>query len=104
MGRPDVLIHLAWGGLPNYRSLHHFEHELPIQYRFLSDLVRSGLSGLVVAGTCFEYGMQSGQLSEDMGSCPDNPYGFAKDALRRQLEYLHEVNSFALTWARLFYI
>jgi len=32
--RPDVLIHLAWGGLPNYRSLHHFEQELPLQYRF----------------------------------------------------------------------
>ena len=35
IGRPDVLIHLAWGGLPNYRSLHHFEGELPAQYRFL---------------------------------------------------------------------
>ena len=43
MGRPDVLIHLAWAGLPNYRSLHHFGHELPIQYQFLSGLVRSGL-------------------------------------------------------------
>ena len=104
MGRPDVLIHLAWGGLPNYRSLHHFEYELPIQYRFLSGLVRSGLSGLVVAGTCFEYGMQSGQLSETMESHPANPYGFAKDTLRRQLKYLRENQPFALTWTRLFYL
>lgn len=104
MGRPDVLIHLAWGGLPNYRSLHHFEQELPIQYRFLSGLVRSGLSGLVVAGTCFEYGMQSGQLSEAMEASPDNPYGFAKDTLRRQLEYLRKSQPFALTWTRLFYL
>jgi dTDP-6-deoxy-L-talose 4-dehydrogenase (NAD+) len=104
IGRPDVLIHLAWGGLPNYRSLHHFEHELPIQYRFLSGLVRSGLSGLVVAGTCFEYGMQSGQLSEAMEAYPDNPYGFAKDTLRRQLEYLRKSQPFALTWTRLFYL
>jgi dTDP-6-deoxy-L-talose 4-dehydrogenase (NAD+) len=104
MGRPDILIHLAWGGLPNYRSLHHFEHELPIQYRFLSGLLRSGLSGLVVAGTCFEYGMRSGQLSEAMEANPDNPYAFAKDALRRQLEYLRKSQPFALTWARLFYL
>ena len=34
MGRPEALIHLAWGGLPNYRSLHHFETELPAQYAF----------------------------------------------------------------------
>jgi hypothetical protein len=34
MGRPDVLLHLAWQGLPNYQSLHHFEQELPRQYAF----------------------------------------------------------------------
>ncbi len=104
MGKPDVLIHLAWGGLPNYRSLRHFEHELPIQYRFLSALIRSGLEGLVVAGTCFEYGMQSGELSENLPAQPSNPYGFAKDTLRRQLEYLQSVQPFAFTWARLFYL
>ncbi|MDD5272012.1 MAG: NAD-dependent epimerase/dehydratase family protein, partial [Methylovulum sp.] len=27
LSRPDVLIHLAWDGLPNYKSLHHFETE-----------------------------------------------------------------------------
>ncbi len=104
MGRPDVLIHLAWSGLPNYKSLHHFEQELPAQYRFLKGLVESGLQTLVVAGTCFEYGMQSGSLSEDIAPHPSNPYGFAKDALRCQLEYLKAVHPFQLTWARLFYL
>lgn len=104
LGRPDAIIHLAWNGLPNYRSLHHFEQELPMQYQFLSGLVRSGLKGLVVAGTCFEYGMQSGELSETMDARPNNPYGFAKDSLRRQLEYLRKSQPFSLTWARLFYL
>jgi dTDP-6-deoxy-L-talose 4-dehydrogenase (NAD+) len=104
MGRPDVLIHLAWSGLPNYKSLHHYEQELPAQYRFLKGLVESGLQTLVVAGTCFEYGMQSGPLSEDIALHPNNPYGFAKDALRCQLEYLKAIHPFQLTWARLFYL
>ena len=39
LGRPDAVIHLAWQGLPNYKSLHHFETELPFQYRFLISLV-----------------------------------------------------------------
>lgn len=104
MGAPDVLIHLAWGGLPNYKSLHHFEQELPVQYRFLRGLVESGLKNLVVTGTCFEYGMQSGPLREDMETRPTNPYGFAKDTLRRQIEYLKSDKSFTLTWARLFYV
>lgn len=104
LGQPDSLIHLAWGGLPNYKSLHHFEEELPAQYRFLKGLVGSGLKNLVVTGTCFEYGMQSGPLSESLETCPNNPYGFSKDTLRRQLEYLQQVQPFNLTWARLFYL
>ena len=104
IGSPDVLIHLAWEGLPNYKALRHFEQELPAQYRFLKGLLASGLKNLVVAGTCFEYGMQSGPLHEDMQARPANAYGFAKDALRRQLEFLKQAQPFALTWARLFYL
>lgn len=104
LGRPDILIHLAWGGLPNYRSLHHFETELPGHYRFLKNLVEAGLSTLLVAGTCFEYGMQSGCLVEDLPAHPDNHYGFAKDSLRRQLQFLQKTHPFALAWPRLFYL
>ena len=73
MGRPDTLIHLAWGGLPNYSSLHHFEHELPNQYKFLTNLISGGLSNLLVAGTCFEYGMRCGGLSALDPPAPQNP-------------------------------
>ena len=104
MGQPDVLIHLAWGGLPNYKSMHHFEEELPAQYRFLKRLVEAGLKNLLITGTCLEYGMQSGPLHEDLEARPTTPYGFAKDSLRRQLEYLREFKPFNLTWSRLFYL
>lgn len=104
IGSPDVLIHLAWGGLSNYHSLHHFEKELPVQYRFLQSLIKSGLQSLVVTGTCFEYGMQCGPLGEAMETHPDTPYGFAKDVLHRQLQFLKRNNSFHLTWGRLFYL
>ena len=73
LGKPDVLIHLAWDGLPNYKSLHHFETELPRQYQFLKSMVESGLPSLIVTGTCFEYGMQSGVLSPTMPTKPTNP-------------------------------
>jgi nucleoside-diphosphate-sugar epimerase len=101
---PDVLLHLAWEGLPNYRSLHHFEVELPRQYRFLKSAVGMGVSTLVVTGTCFEYGLQNGELGEEQPTRPMNPYAYAKDALRRQLEYLQSVRSFNLIWGRIFYL
>ena len=104
LGRPDVLIHLAWDGLPNYKSSHHFDTELTNQYRFLKGLVSGGLKSLVVTGTCFEYGHRDGLLSEDMICNPNNPYGFAKDCLRKSLEFLKVEHEFDFVWARLFYL
>lgn len=103
LGRPDVLIHLAWSGLPNYLSRHHFETELPAQYAFLRGLVDAGLPSMIVAGTCYEYGLINGELSETTTGTPANPYAFAKTALRQQLEFLQATHPFNLTWARLFY-
>src|SRR5215210_1571088 len=102
--KPDVLLHLAWDGLPNYRSLHHSETELPRQYSFLSDVIRQGLPRLVAVGTCLEYGHQSGALAANFETRPNNPYAFAKDSLRKQLQSLKSVHPYNLTWARLFYM
>lgn len=103
-GRPEVLLNLAWGGLPNYASLHHVEQERPAHYRLVKAMVQAGLRHVVVAGTCFEYGMQSGALREDLDTRPANAYGHAKDSLRRDLELLQRTHPFELTWARLFYL
>ena len=104
LGRPDVLIHLAWGGLPHYGSLHHFEQEAPAHYSFLKMLVTSGLQHVVVSGTCFEYGMRSGPLDESVSPEPANPYGLAKMILHQQLLHLQHKQAFSLTWARFFYL
>ncbi len=104
IGSPSSLIHLAWGGLPNYLSLHHFEDELALQYRFLAAMVRAGLPHLLVTGTCYEYGMVNGELAETFEPRPANPYGFAKASLLRQLQFLQGEHNFKLTWARLFYL
>ncbi|SEB02932.1 NAD-dependent epimerase/dehydratase family protein [Paraburkholderia sartisoli] len=104
LGMPDTLIHLAWGGLPHYRARHHFETELPAHYSFLRQMVRAGVKSVLVSGTCLEYGLRSGALREDDPTAPVTPYGFAKDALRRQLEFLQRDSGFNLTWARLFFM
>ena len=102
-GRPDVVLHLAWGGLPNYMDCYHVDVELPTQLRFLTALIKSGLKKLVVTGTCYEYGISSGALSEDQETNPNTPYGIAKDRLRKELFELRSTQHFDLTWARIFY-
>ncbi|MEI7054031.1 NAD(P)-dependent oxidoreductase [Pseudomonas koreensis] len=100
----DVLAHLAWPGLPNYRALFHFEHNLMADYRFIKGAVEAGVKQVLVTGTCFEYGMQSGPLSESVEPQPSNPYGLAKHTLHQFLQNLQQEKPFTLQWARLFYL
>jgi nucleoside-diphosphate-sugar epimerase len=99
----DAVIHLAWPGLPSYSELFHIEVNYPAAYRFLKSLVEAGLKRLLVTGTCFEYGMQNGCLSEDTPAKPVNAYGVAKDFLYRSLQQLQTKHSFDMQWLRLFY-
>ena len=102
--KPDLLIHLAWEGLPNYKLAFHLEENLPRHYFFLENLVMHGLCDITVTGTCFEYGMQEGCLNEEMEAFPNNPYGIAKDTLRKKLEKLQNQTPFIFKWIRLFYM
>ena len=104
IGRPDVLIHLAWDGLPNYQSPRHLEVELPAQTAFLSGLVEAGLPSMLVTGTCYEYGMLDGELVEGASGALTNVYAKAKVALHDRLNALQERSPFALNWPRLFYM
>lgn len=103
-GEVEVLVHLAWPGLPNYRDAFHLDQNLPADLRFLGAAVNAGIPRLVVAGTCLEYGLQNGPLREDAATLPITPYGLAKDTLRKSLEMLRTPAPFKLQWMRLFYM
>lgn len=103
-GSPEKMVHLAWEGLPNYKSDFHFTVNLPRHYGFLKNMIDGGLCDLTVTGTCLEYGMQEGELSEDRASFPSNPYALAKDSLRQYLMDLRSIIPFSLKWVRLFYM
>lgn len=101
---PDLLIHLAWKGLPNYKSDFHIKENLPHDIRFLKNLLDNGLRDITVTGTCLEYGMKTGHLSEDMKSEPTIPYSIAKDEVRKFLEKYSLESDVNFKWIRLFYI
>jgi dTDP-6-deoxy-L-talose 4-dehydrogenase (NAD+) len=102
--QPDIVIHLAWEGLPNYQALFHFEENLWKHYRLLKNLIHNGLEDITVAGTCLEYGFKEGCLLENMETGPSNAYSIAKDTLRKFLQQLQQVHPFSLKWVRLFYM
>lgn len=101
--KPDMLIHLAWAGLPNYNELFHIEN-LHYHYDFIKNLVSNGLENVTVSGTCFEYGKVNGCLSENMPTNPNNSYAIAKDNLRKYIQILQKHYEFSYKWIRLFYM
>lgn len=104
LGEPDLMIHLAWNGLPDYKGLFHVEKNLIENTRFIEAMISSGLKDISISGTCFEYGMVEGCLCENMVTNPSNPYGLAKDSLRKFVEALKPDFDFSLKWLRLFYM
>jgi nucleoside-diphosphate-sugar epimerase len=103
-GDADVVMHLAWPGLPNYRQSFHLEENLPRDFRFLESLVEAGFERLLVTGTCLECSPKSGCLEEHDEGEPTLAYPLAKARLRKQLEALRRRKPFVLQWARLFYM
>lgn len=103
-GRPDALIHLAWNGLPKYNDSFHVEENLPANCKFLKNFVDNKIKKLVVAGTCYEYGMKNGPLSEDCCTLPVTQYGLAKDSLRKYLELILRDSTTSFNWTRLFFL
>lgn len=69
------------------------EKNLFSNYRFLKNILTNGLRKLVVAGTCFEYGMQNGPLSKNMETKPDYliilPWNL-KDEIMEQMAHIRE--------------
>ena len=91
-GEPDLLIHLAWKGLPNYMM------------RFLRSFAESKKTKIAVTGTCYEYGVVNGCIAEDHPTNPNTVYSAAKDALRRYVEFLAAEYGISWNWIRLFFL
>lgn len=101
--QPTHVILLSWPGLPNYQEPFHVTRNLPACVELIEKLVGVGLQRLVVAGTCYEYGLQNGPLQEDQLTNPVNCYAIAKDSLRRVISTRYTQQGLQWCWARIFY-
>lgn len=101
--QPSIAILLSWPGLPNYQEVFHVTRNLPACIDLIDQLASAGLQRLVVAGTCYEYGLQNGPLKEGQNTDPMNCYAIAKDSLRRFIASRYTQQRLQWCWARIFY-
>jgi dTDP-6-deoxy-L-talose 4-dehydrogenase (NAD+) len=100
----NAVIHLAWEGLPNYKSSFHYEVNLFNQFFFLKKIISEGINNIIITGTCLEYGMKNGELHVEMTTDPINAYAIAKDSLRKCLFDYTKETRVEIKWLRLFYM
>jgi nucleoside-diphosphate-sugar epimerase len=102
--KPEKLIHLAWDYLYDFEDPRHYLELLPCHLSFIEWCVRNGINDITVAGTCYEYGLMEGKLSEEMPARPVVAYAIAKDAMRMALEHFSRIYPFTFKWARIFFV
>ena len=103
VGRPDVLIHLAWEDGFRHTSDKHLKN-LPGHISFIRNMLEGGLKHVVGLGTMHEVGYHVGPISENTPTSPQHAYGIAKDHLRLVQELYCKEFSAVSQWLRCYYI
>jgi len=105
--QPEVCLHLAWEGLPDY-SPQRCQQNVAASLELAREMLMLGCRRFVVAGSCWEYGEMSGSACEGVAEStpPVNPGVFAraKDDLRRALEEETLRAGAELVWTRIFFV
>lgn len=101
--KPDAVIHLAWQGIPDYgpeTSVKNLNYGLEL-FKFLAEIK---CKWILAAGSCWEYGGQSGKISENIPAKPINDFTKAKNSLYLQGKKIAKKNNTQFLWTRFFYV
>lgn len=102
-GQPDVVLHMVWRDGFVHKSMNHI-NDLPKHYKFLCNMIDSGVKQIACMGSMHEIGFFEGSVNESTPCNPQSLYGISKNALRQLIELKCEENACVFQWLRGFYI
>lgn len=102
----DQLLHFAWYVTPGeYLQSFNNIRWVYATLEMLRIFEENGGTRAVLAGTCFEYDLQRGFLTEDVTATrPDSLYGSCKNALRQMVEGYSGQCGLSTAWGRIFFL
>lgn len=98
--KPQAAAHLAWEGIPDY-DIQNSIKNLNYGLKLVELLAKIGCGTILVTGTIWEYGNQTGKLKEDSCTKPFNALTAAKNSLHylgREIAKDYNIN---FIWTRL---
>jgi len=99
---PSALLHLGWSGLPDY-SADTCLANVASSIHVIRMALAGGVSRIVGAGSCWEYGDLKGELSESMSAPSTSIFAESKSCLRQLLNSVEQETGTQTRWARIFY-
>ena len=101
---PDVVIHLAWEGIPDY-SESLSRANLYNSINLLEYIINNAsCKKILVSGSCWEYGKKIGICKESDPVNIDSYFTWAKHSLYQYLSVKCSENNVVLNWFRNFYV
>ena len=100
--RPDVVLHMAWEGIPDYgprASIKNLNGGLGV-IRLAAAI---SCKRLVCVGSDKEYGVSAGKVDESTGLHPFTAFSAAKTALHWIGKEIARENGIKFVWARIFF-
>lgn len=100
---PELCVHLAWMGLPDY-SLRTCLLNFEMSVRLFEVVIDIGCRKVFAAGTCWEYGDLQGKVSEKDIPERINLFASFKTGLRLVGESLAASQKMDFIWGRIFFV
>jgi len=101
---PDVVIHLAWQGIPDYSesiSRVNLNNSIDLLNFILSN---SNCKKIIVSGSCWEYGKKKGACKESDPVQINSYFTWAKYSLYQYLSIKCAEKDVSINWFRIFYV
>jgi nucleoside-diphosphate-sugar epimerase len=103
--KPELCIHAAWYAEPGrYLSAPVNVDFMAASARLALTLAEAGCRRFIGVGTCFEYDVSHGRLTETTPTRPRHLYSAAKLSVALLLEQIAASTGMSYAWARLFYL
>jgi nucleoside-diphosphate-sugar epimerase len=101
---PDIVIHLAWQGIPDYSekiSRTNLHNSIKF-FEFIFN--KTDCRKVLVTGSCWEYGKKQGICKESDPVNIESYFTWAKNSLNQYLQIKCAERKITLNWFRIFYV